>query len=56
MLISGTEMGDELGEGACYLGLFAHNLPNQLTRPDLIYVGNLFLDRYYLVYDMSPLE
>ena len=54
MLIPGSQVNAPEGDDVCYLALFNHGLPSD--KRDMVILGNLFLEKYYLVYDMSPLE
>jgi hypothetical protein len=47
-------MNDPEGDKVCYITMFTHGQPSD--DGELIIIGNLFLEKYYLVYDMSPLE
>ena len=53
MYVSGEHFGGNSDE--CYIPVFDHGKAKD-SDTDLVYIGNLFLKRYYVVYDMSPLE
>jgi len=53
MYISGEHFGGNKDE--CYIPVFDHKKTKE-DDANLVYVGNLFLKKYYVVYDMSPLE
>ena len=53
MYISGEHFGGNTDE--CYIPVFDHKKSKE-TDIDLVYIGNLFLKKYYTVFDMSPLE
>jgi len=53
MYISGEHFGGNQDE--CYVPVFS-NKRQKGSDVNLVYVGNLFLQSYYMVYDMSPLE
>lgn len=54
MTLSGSYMWDPEGSDVCYLTVFNHG--KGTDDDNLIIVGNLFMEKHYLVYDMSPLE
>ena len=53
LYLSGEHFGAHSDQ--CYIPVFDHK---KTAKDDLdrVYVGNIFLKRYYLVFDMSPLE
>jgi hypothetical protein len=53
MLVDAKLMGDD--RDYCYVPVFDHGL-SDTADSQVIVVGNLFMERYYFVYDMSPLE
>lgn len=53
MYISGIHFGGNADE--CYIPVFDHRKIKD-SDANMVYVGNLFLKKYYIVYDMSPLE
>ena len=48
-------MGNGEGDDTCYLTVFDHGLRGG-DNEKLIIMGNIFMEQYYVVYDMSPLE
>lgn len=54
--ISGHNFGD-LAE-TCYIPVFHHGLVKEQDSDaeKLVLIGNIFMQDYYVVYDMSPLE
>lgn len=50
LLLSGTEFGH--GGDSCYIPIFES--PN--TQGDTWYLGNLFMHRYYVVFDQTPAD
>jgi hypothetical protein len=58
MLVSGTEFGDT--ETSCYLGVFNSGLGSLYQDGDreknVVHVGNVFMQKYYTVFDQSPLS
>ena len=53
MYISGEHFGGNSDE--CYIPVFS-NKRQKDSETNLVYVGNLFMQSYYMVFDMSPLE
>lgn len=53
MKVPASNFGDN--ENTCYIPIFDHGLMGTEDSQTVI-VGNIFLEKYYLVYDMSPLE
>jgi hypothetical protein len=51
--ITGVLMQDR--PTTCYIPIFHHGMTG-IRDLNVIYVGNIFLEDYYLIYDMSPLE
>jgi len=53
---SGFFFGDATGS-SCHVAIFKHNAEDMNTVDyDLVLIGNIFMKKYYVVYDMSPLE
>jgi hypothetical protein len=56
MKVDGKNMQDKLMSGdSCYMPVFDHGLEDTEDSSAII-IGNIFMDKYYIVYDMSPLE
>ena len=53
MYLSGEHFGGNKDE--CYVPVFS-NKRQKNSDVNLVYVGNLFMQSYYVVFDMSPLE
>ena len=56
LYISGDHFGGNKDE--CYIPIFnnkKHRKESEAALP-AIYLGNIFLEKYYMVFDMSPLE
>jgi len=53
MYLSGDHFDGNADE--CYIPVFTHGRQKN-SKVDVVYVGNLFTQSYYMVYDMSPLE
>jgi len=51
MLIQAKDLGDRTSNN-CYVGVFRSLNANQETW----YLGNLFMNKYYVVYDMTPYD
>jgi len=49
-LISGSMIGDADGDQACYLPFFVSDDSHQ----SMWYVGTIFMQNYYTVFDMTP--
>ena len=52
MYLSGENFGAH--DDQCYIPVFDHQ--RSKDDQDRVYVGNMFLKKYYIVFDMSPLE
>jgi len=50
-MVSGTAFGDTAD--TCYVGVFRSLVPSQQT---IWYMGNIVMNQFYMVFDMSPLE
>lgn len=48
-------MGNGESRDTCYLTVFDHGLIGD-DNNKLIILGTLFMEKYYVVYDMSPLD
>lgn len=46
----GIDVDLESGQNICYYGVFRSMVPNSVT----MYVGNVFLDDKYVVWDQTP--
>ena len=55
LFISGVFMGINESQNTCYLTVFDHGLSGD-DNNKLIILGSLFMEKYYTVYDMSPLD
>ena len=55
MYVSGARFGDEKGDDACYIPVFNHGQQGDVES-NLVMIGNVFMQKYYFVYDASPLE
>ena len=53
MYLSGEHFGTHNDQ--CYIPVFDHK-KTAADDLDRVYIGNMFLKKYYLVFDMSPLE
>ena len=54
---SGIFFGESVSSNTCYLVIFKHEAEKfKNVDFNLIMIGNIFMRRYYVVYDMSPLE
>jgi hypothetical protein len=51
--VPGSLMGD--AQTKCYIPVFSHGLADP-EDSKVIIMGNIMMSKYYLVYDMSPLE
>lgn len=50
-MFPGSTIGDSVN--TCYLPIFASSLADE---DDTWYIGNLFIDYFYMVYDMTPMD
>jgi hypothetical protein len=56
MKVDGKYMQENMMTGdTCYLPVFDHGLDDSENSSAII-IGNIMMDRYYVIYDMSPLE
>ena len=57
LLVSGTEFGDS--DDTCYLGVFNSGLStlykDDKEEKNVLYVGNIFMQRYYTVFDQTAI-
>jgi hypothetical protein len=50
MMVDGKWFGDP---GNCWIPMFKHSLTRDPNDQSTIWVGNVFMQDYYVVYDMS---
>jgi hypothetical protein len=50
-MFPGSTIGDV--ENTCYLPIFSSSLADE---DDTWYIGNLFINYFYMVYDMTPMD
>jgi hypothetical protein len=54
MMVDGTKFGDT--KNTCYIPIFYHGLDRTDQDKKTVFVGNTFMQDYYVVYDMSQYE
>ena len=56
MLTPGSKLGDT--DDTCYIGVFGHGRLERdadSIEKSVVVLGNIFMEKYYVVYDMSSL-
>jgi hypothetical protein len=54
MMVDGKHFGD--ASNTCYIPIFKHGLSQTTDDTKRIWIGNTFVQAYYVIYDMSQLD
>lgn len=54
MMVDGKHFGD--GSNTCYIPIFKHGLSHTTNDKKRVWVGNTFVQAYYVIYDMSQYD